>query len=99
MEGGSEQIGRLVSRPCRRSDGGGPGGTARTPLLPPPLPPDPWAVPPSRGKARREQGAAGRREQASFGSGGSSVRVSLAEGETEESLSAVLVQLKISGHV
>lgn len=59
----------------------------------------PSPVPPSRGKARGEQGAAGRREQASFGCGGSSVRVSLAEGETEESLSAVLVQLKISGHV
>lgn len=56
-------------------------------------------MPPSRGKARGKQGAAGRREQASFGCGGSSVRVSLAEGETEESLSAVLVQLKISGHV
>lgn len=44
----------------------------------------PSPVSPSRGKARGEQGAAGSREEASFGCGGSSVRVSLAEGETEE---------------
>lgn len=44
----------------------------------------PSSLPPSRGKARGEQGASGRREEASFGCGGSSVRVSLAEGETEE---------------
>lgn len=100
MEGGSEQIGRLVARPCRRSDGGGPGGTARTPLLPPPPPPDPLghAPLPREGEGGSRE-LAGRREQASFGCGGSSVRLSCRGRDRGKSLSAVLVQLKISGHV
>lgn len=103
MEEGSEQTGRLVAWPCRRSDEGGSGGTAHTPLLPPPEPLAPAPLP--REKARRERRAPAGERQFSFRLCWQllcvCVSLPLAEGERQrgESLSAVLVQLKISGHV
>lgn len=100
VEGGSQQIGRLVARPCRRSDGGGPGGTARTPLLPPPPPQDPLAHAPL---PREGEGGAGScwAARAGFFRLWWQLCASLLQRERQrgESLSAVLVQLKISGHV
>lgn len=76
---------------------GDPGGTARTLLVPPPPAPEPLAPAPlPRGKARREQRApVDERQFLSLVVAALCMSLS----ERGESLSAVLVQLKISGHV
>jgi len=81
VEGGSEQAGRLVAWPCRRSDEGGPGGTARPPPVPPP---QPLAPAPFPGGGEGGAGGSGRRGAVPFGCGGRlCARLSLAEREGE----------------